>query len=356
MNRRNFSHIGGRAAFTRTEAIAVVVVLTVLAALLIRALQTGRDNARRLQCTNNLKQIAQAVQNYTEANKIFPPGTICSTSPIPPSNQYDVWGEAGQTGTGFHGTGFLLRLSYFLECDSSPKRWDYHYGVGGNAVPRSSFYKIGYANQDDPYVTFHLFYCSSRRNTVRPGDSVMLLSPSWTGGGTDYGGCAGRHAAFPLPTGYNLCDATMFYEPNYYPPPFIDKTDDTPTKRMGIFGRVNVSTKPSEIVDGAKYTMMIGELQRITDITPTSKDGWAIGGPATLFTTGAMVHFDGKKLANVASPKDGALSNNHFWGSPGSEHVGGANYGMADGSVQFLSTSMSPEVFAKMGSMAETAK
>ncbi len=80
----------------------------------------------------------------------------------------------------------------------------------------------------------------------------------------------------------------MYYEPGFFPKPFTGKNDDPPAKRWGIFGRVNVSTQFKEITDGLSNTLMIGELQRITDLTPTSKDGWAIGGPATLFTTGAM--------------------------------------------------------------------
>ena len=47
-----------------------------------------------------------------------------------------------------------------------------------------------------------------------------------------------------------------------------------------------MSTKFGEIHDGLSNTIMTGELQRITATTPASKDGWAIGGPATLFTTG----------------------------------------------------------------------
>ena len=68
--------------------------------------------------------------------------------------------------------------------------------------------------------------------------------------------------------------------------------------RWGIFGRVNVSTRFGEIRDGLANTILTGELQRITDLTPRSKDGWVIGGPATLFTTGAMFH----RIARRASP------------------------------------------------------
>ena len=66
-----------------------------------------------------------------------------------------------------------------------------------------------------------------------------------------------------------------------------------------------------------------------------------------------MMSFDGTAVTNVAPPTTGSLSNNMFWGSPGSDHSGGANYGMGDGSVRFLSTSMDPNVFALLGSMAD---
>jgi hypothetical protein len=68
-----------------------------------------------MQCTNNLKQIGLALYNYTQANKAFPPGTVCTSSPIQPSNQYDVLAEATQTGSGPQGTGFLLRILPFIE-------------------------------------------------------------------------------------------------------------------------------------------------------------------------------------------------------------------------------------------------
>jgi len=146
----------------------------------------------------------------------------------------------------------------------------------------------------------------------------------------------------------------MYYEPGFYPKPFTGKIDDPPAKRWGIFGRVNVSTTFKEVADGLSNTIVTGELQRITDVTPTSKDGWAIGGPATLFTTGAMFRRSGNTVVPAASAGGGGrLMNNGFFGSPGSEHANGANFGIADGSVSFLSDSMDPNVFALMGSMAD---
>jgi prepilin-type processing-associated H-X9-DG protein len=338
MNRRRIS---SRSAFTWVELIVVIIVLGVLLAMIPCCDIGSREAARRACCNNNLKQIGLAIHNYATAVKVLPPGTICSTAPIQPSNQYDVWGEAARTAPGFHGTSFLLRVLPFILSDTADT-WDLHYSVahGPNAAIAA--------------IDIKGFYCPTRRNAIRSGiDNQMLLNTSWTGGGTDYGGCAGRHAAFTLQTGYNLCDATMYYEPGFFPSPFKGKDDDTPQKRWGIFGRVNVSTTFKEVADGTSNTIMTGELQRITDITPGSKDGWAVGGPATLFTTGAMMCRTGTTVTNVAKPTEGSLMNNGFWGSPGSEHANGANFGMADGSVRFLNTTMDPTIFAELGSMAD---
>jgi prepilin-type processing-associated H-X9-DG protein len=300
------------------------------------------------------------VLNFEQANKVFPPGTICATDPVGPSNQYDVWGEAAKIEEGFHGTSFLLRIMPYIEMNSVYKFWDSTQGVAYNAGPKDGG---KWPNESSPSYRheaakdWRLFYCPTRRSAFRSGtDNVMMLEPWWPGGGTDYGGCVGRHAAFTNETGYNQCDASMYYEPSFYPHPFTSQADDTEAKRWGIFGRVNVSTKLDEIEDGTSNTIITGELQRITDVSPGSKDGWAIGGPATLFTTGAMVNFDGKTCKFVASPTEGKLSNNKFWGSPGSEHSGCSNYGMADGSVRSLSVSMDPSVFALLGSMADGTK
>lgn len=84
---------------------------------------------------------------------------------------------------------------------------------------------------------------------------------------------------------------------------------------------------------------MLGELQRLdegTDIT-TSRDGWAVGGVSNLFSTCS----DGCAGINSA----------HFE-EPGSSHVGGAHFALADGSVRFLSDNISIDVFRALGQMA----
>ena len=191
----NRHRISSRSAFTWVELLVVIIVLGALLCLILGpALVASREAARRISCNNNLKQIGLAIHNYGTATKVFPPGTICSTAPIQPSNQYDVWAEAARPEPGFHGTSFLLAVSPFIEGVTMGPAWNYGYGVGGNSAPdNSSPPTTDLARQD-----YREFYCPTRRNTLRSGDNAMLLSTSWTGGGTDYGGCAGRHAAFTL--------------------------------------------------------------------------------------------------------------------------------------------------------------
>ncbi len=314
-----------KAGFTLIELLVVIAIIAILIALLLPAVQQAREAARRSTCKNNLKQIGLGLHNYHETHRVFPPGAITSSTTVNTAVA-DIWGEAGAlTSSNQHGTSWMLQILPFVDQSAIYNKWNFSTNVMGNRAQ---------AENNIPG-----FYCPSRRSKVRNNERVIQLDdvPGTLGtstnpflkGGTDYGACVG--------SGNGWSDG---YPHNAQPVSTLDGPSSS-IFELGIF-YPNSDTSMRDVKDGTTNTIAVGEMQRLTD---NSQDGWAVGGVATAFDN------DG--------PNDdgyGSLGiNGGFFQAPGSDHEGGAHFGMADGSVRFISENIDAVLWSNLGGYDDTA-
>ena len=346
--------------FTLIELLVVIAIVAILVALLLPAVQRAREAARKMQCQNNLKQIVLALHNYHDTHKVFPPGQITTrwlpnnvnnqpnqnvfryVDPTEPGEQISL----NNSRLGLHGTSWMVHILPQIEKGNLYKLWRFDYNVLANgninADPRFIV-----AAQAPAQVDIPAFYCPSRRGKMEaagkfsllrrvdniPNTNPQLLSP-WVKGGNDYAGCAGSGDVFndQFRAAWDLWPAQVQREKLVNGNLQINQD----VLNIGIFG-VNSSTSISDINDGTSQTIIVGEHARLVDPTndiTLSSDGWAWGGPATMFST---LIGPNKEIS---------------WEYAGGPHDGIVQVGLADGSVQGISQSINIQIWRRLGNMS----
>ncbi len=117
--------------FTLIELLVVIAIIGALVAMLLPAVQAAREAARRVQCTNNLKQLALGVLGYEEANDTLPPAGEFLPPEVAVTYSYSYKRINLRQGT-LHS--WITRVLPYLEQQPLYRQWDFDRHVADNAL------------------------------------------------------------------------------------------------------------------------------------------------------------------------------------------------------------------------------
>jgi prepilin-type N-terminal cleavage/methylation domain-containing protein len=305
-----------RRAFTLVELLVVIAIIGILVGLLLPAVQAAREAARRMQCSNNLKQIGLALQNYVSSYKSLPAG----------SN-----GIPNAAGTNFNGHGWTWHASILPYMEQDPL----YQGIQGADGMGN---ELGDQNTGKPLVvrqtTLSVFWCPSQPD-VRAGSQKNGYQPC------NYNGNMGTR----IGNGNDDCICTG-----------IANLTDMQTKPWGCMNGngiffVRSKVRFADVVDGLSNTIFVSEV-------PDS-GGDAIGGfnagcdRRVMFSTGADANPPTEMSEYLIAAEGNDPINGGAEEAAGSWHTGGAQFVMGDGSVHFLSENMDMSTYQAISTRAE---
>ncbi len=303
-----------RKGFTLVELLVVIAIIGILVALLLPAVQAARESARRMSCTNNLKQLALAAHNFHDTYGKLP-------SSVRPAGLTPLPRIAGLT--------FLLP---FIEQGNRYNQYD----------QTKNWHDV--VNRPVVSTPIESFLCPSSPNPNRL-DGLPEASP-WTAdvnAVTDYSPTIG--------VDQRLLTASL-----------VDKAGD------GILIK-NGEPRLADVTDGLSNTILYAESagrpylyrrrQRVGDLPNQRVNGGGWARPASDFSVDGSSHdgatFPGPCAVNCTNGEDfGSTSFPHpYYGSEGTGetyafHPAGANVAFGDGSVRLIASTIDIREFARL--------
>ena len=346
-----------RPGFTLIELLVVIAIIAVLIALLLPAVQAAREAARRIQCTNNLKQLGLGLANYESSNTSYPIALVYGVGVGPC--------KSPGFGRGCQNTPwFVLMLPYI---EQGPLYNSFNASIGIEGPPVGSAPLGGFVVNSTVFTTkIASFQCpSDNENTF----SFAALSAA-TGG---------QVPAYPFsPTKGNY--GINVGNTDYGLPPFPTLYCQ-PCSQCNTNGTGPLLIRVASVTDGLSNTQFVSEiLQGANDDTRGAVwfDDPGSGSATTRFTPNGNLDFlnSGINVDVVASfvtgvghspPHPGELcdsqpaqmlacfnssSEGAAFGGSRSRHPGGVNTLFGDGSVHFMKNSINPQTWIALGTIS----
>lgn len=344
-----------RRAFTLIELLVVIAIIAVLVALLLPAVQQARESARRVQCRNNLKQMGLALHNYHDAHQTLPAGyySFPAIGGMPPSGvMHDplTWDAAP-------GWGWAAVLLPHLDLMTVSNSLDYRLPIW-DARHRSSV-----AQQ------FSVFLCPSSSGShdafpvqAANGNPLLIQNDTVTLGRSHYVASHGQESC------WGDCGASksgsIFTNIYTGATSTISINGDATRVSDGPFCR-NSRTRFRDVIDGMSNTIFLGEHS-----SSLSDKTWVGVVPGAIVNPARSSPLNGSDAAATltlvhAGPSGGELDITGFpiihpvnfpalhVGQMYSEHIGGGNVCLGDGSVRFVSENIDLYTWAELSSIAE---